>query len=64
MTLNVDVAATAFLEVRPVMEFVEVSSGIRLGKQGMTPQDMRAAKKSIRMVKVCLLQPVTEGLKL
>lgn len=54
LTLNVDVAATAFLEVRPVLEYLQLSGGVRLEKRPFSPQDLRAAKKAIRAVKVCL----------
>lgn len=53
LTVNVDVAATAFLEVRPVLEFVGAAAGVRIAQGAiMPPQDHRAAKKALHLVKV------------
>lgn len=53
LTVNVDVASTAFMEVHPVLEFVGASAGVRITKEGiMPPQDHRATKKALHLVKV------------
>jgi eukaryotic translation initiation factor 2C len=54
LTLNMDMAATAFLEPRPVIDFLLRAVGLRSPQDfaRLTPQQHRAASKAITGIKV------------
>ena len=56
LTLNVDMAATAFLEPQPVIEFLQRAVNLRSPRDFacLTPQQHRAASKAITGIKVTL----------
>lgn len=56
LTLNVDLAATAFLEPQPVIDFLCRAVGLRSPKDfaRLTPQQLRTASKAITGIRVRL----------
>ncbi|KAK9827384.1 hypothetical protein WJX81_005044 [Elliptochloris bilobata] len=55
LTLNVDLAATAFLQVQPVHEYLARSAGLRDVREfsrGMTPMQHKKASKAIAGIRV------------
>ena len=48
LTLNIDMAATAFLEVQPVLDFI--SRALNLRPQQLTSADPRTIKKASRAI--------------
>lgn len=50
LSLNVDIAATAFLEVQPVIDYLARSAGLRETRdlsRGFNPQQFKRATKAI-----------------
>jgi eukaryotic translation initiation factor 2C len=54
LTLNVDMACTAFLEQDPVLKFLTKAAGVvnESGLANMTPVQLRKAQKAISGLKV------------
>jgi eukaryotic translation initiation factor 2C len=57
LSLNVDIAATAFLEVQPVINFLARSAGLREARdflRGISPVQLKKANKAIAGIMVSL----------
>lgn len=52
LTLNIDVCATAFLEVQPVRDYLGNAGVLTDWKSPLNPANLLKAKKAIRSVKV------------
>ena len=63
LTLNVDMAATAFLEVQKLADFIGRALGIRTGQLASAdPRTIKKASKAITGIKVAATPPLLQAL--